>query len=113
MNVEDPKRAGKEKGTTLSAGLPWEAFGALAILILLVGNELLPILLRHRDWSFVYVTLRAIVVPVSSLVVGLSSVLGLMFSRRRAVLVRSRSVLICGTAIYLSWVYQMPLFFRL
>jgi hypothetical protein len=112
MNVEDPKPDWEETGTTLPARLPWEAFGALAILILLVGNESSPILFRHSDWGFVYVTLRFIVVPVSSLVVGISSALRLIFSQRRAVLLRSGSVLVCGAAVYLSWIYQMPLFLR-
>jgi len=113
MNVEDPKRHRDEAGMALSTRPPWEAFGALAIGILLLGNESLPFLFRYGDWvGIAYVPVRFIVVPVSSLIVGISSLLRLPFSRGRASLLRGGSALVCATAVYLSWIYQWPLFFR-
>ena len=57
--------------------------------VLVILNELLPIVFGSGeraiwDWAFIYVTLRAIVIPVVSLAVLASSIVRLPFSRGRS-----------------------------
>src|SRR3954467_4402116 len=91
------------------AARPWELGAAVLIAALVAFNELLPVIFgtgKHAiwDWAFAYVTLRAIVIPVISLAVLVSSIIRLPFSRGRMVWIRVGSAAVAGAAVYASWI---------
>jgi len=88
----------------------WDSVGAAVVVLLLLANEGLAFVEGWR--GFMYVTLRGIVVPILGLVTATLSVVKLLLRRGRAIW---RCVLVlafCLGAVYASWIYQWPLFFR-
>ena len=88
----------------------WESVGAVSIVLLLLANEGLAFIEGWR--GFLYVTLRAIVVPILGLVTATFSVIKLVFSRDRVIWRGLLAMAVCLGAVYACWIYQWPLFFR-
>jgi hypothetical protein len=98
-----------------TAPLPaWEGRAAVIVIGVGIANELLPILFgtgshARWDWTFVYVTLRFIVVPTVALLVLALSLARLPRSRSAAARTRSCAALLCSAAIFWSWIYPRAL----
>jgi hypothetical protein len=109
VNNEDVRPKSDQPATTIAVRRPWEAAGAVTLALLLLINESLQMSVGPQ-WGFMFITLRAIVIPGASLVVATSSIVRLPFCRGRAALIRGGSALVCVGILYASWIYQWPLF---
>jgi membrane-bound metal-dependent hydrolase YbcI (DUF457 family) len=105
---------------SFSKRLAWEGKAAAGLLLMVVANELLPVVFGTGaravwDWSFTYVTLRALVIPGASLALLVSAIVRLSLSRDQGLrmrIVTILAILASSAAIYASWGYQLPLLAR-
>ncbi len=87
-----------------------ESVGTASVVLLLLANEGLAFVESWR--GFVYVTLRAIVVPILGLATATVSVVKLTLRRDRAIWRCVLVLVFCLGGVYACWIYQWPLFFR-
>jgi len=90
--------------------------GALSIIVLFLFTELIPIIFgagEHStwDWSFLYVTIKFIALPILCFIhIGINVTRIIKSQKDRLALIQLSSILIPVGYIVLLYLYQLPLF---
>jgi hypothetical protein len=109
-DVQIPSKTGPQRRTSWRY---WIEPGCLASIYL--ANELLPVVCgigehARLDWAFLYVTLRAMVLPLGAIALVVLNVVRVVRGQRRSSLSLVLQAIPCAAIVTLCWIYQGALF---